>query len=120
MSFVIPEMPLAINIWRAGTLVSAPPDVVSVCNLAYGKRVSILDEGATFGSISYIGAWVLLPKLVDVRDSTMPGGADQVEIPAGSRRYYMVDYVDDLGKGFPNEHRFAFCSKLAPWPSPAP
>jgi hypothetical protein len=30
-----------------------------------------------------------------------------VEVPSGSGRYYVVVAVDDVGRGFLNEHRYA-------------
>jgi hypothetical protein len=50
----------------------------------------------------------------------MPGGPDTVEVPAGSKRYYLIEDVEDLGKGFTNEHRIGLLVPLAPWPSPLP
>jgi len=68
---------------------------------------------------------ILLPPLTDIRDSfsTAAGSSRPiVEVPAGSKRYYGVTFVDDIGKGFPNEHRFACIIKLNAyaWPEPYP
>jgi hypothetical protein len=48
---------------------------------------------------------------------------DLVEVPAGTGRFYRVQWVDDLGKGFDNEHRFALLlqtNTFSPWPIPMP
>lgn len=74
---------------------------------------------------------LLLPAGTDVRDGSTGGEADIIEVPAGSGRWYSVMSVDDMGKGFPNEHRFALLHKIyerlnpilflgANWPTPIP
>jgi hypothetical protein len=57
----------------------------------------------------------------DIRDLNTATGYDIVEVPAGTGRLYLVEQVDDVGKGFLNEHRCATLSKgLFTWPSPIP
>lgn len=63
---------------------------------------------------------LLLPPFTDIQDGFNGVGPDTVEIPAGSGRLYLANMVDDLGKGFPNEHRFAMVSKTGAWPTPVP
>jgi hypothetical protein len=68
---------------------------------------------------------LLLPKGTDVRDELNATGRDGVECPAGSGRFYEVIFVDDIGKGFPNEHRGATMEKTfgpgpTEWPTPIP
>jgi hypothetical protein len=74
---------------------------------------------------------ILLPPLTDIRSKIASGQSDMVEVPAGSGRWYGAAAVDDIGKGFPNEHRAAFLlqasSYLNPtvyaglfWPVPMP
>jgi hypothetical protein len=110
MAFVLPTFNLTCNIWHSQS--SAPndyalPDLSGVlCNLAMGRRV-VLQNGTN--SSGFLHMQLLLPKLTDVR----PGyngalGGDLVEVPAGSERFYEVLDVDDVGKGFSNEHRMAF------------
>jgi len=120
MPFRVPAFPLAINIWRAATGVTNPPDVVTVCNLTVGRRATATTGIPEDLDPDTVCLMAYLPKLSDVRDSYSAGGADIVEIPAGSLRYYTVKQVDDVGKGFVNEFRFAVVVKLAPWPSPIP
>jgi hypothetical protein len=62
---------------------------------------------------------LLLPALVDIRGPQDTIGADQVEVPAGSGRWYSVVGVDDIGKGFANEHRSAaLVAIFGTWPAP--
>jgi len=64
---------------------------------------------------------LLLPPLADVRGPQDSVSADMVEVPAGSGRWYFVVGVDDIGKGFANEHRSAAIFALASsWVAPYP
>jgi len=111
MAFTIPQFPLTVNIWHDGPVFFpvGPPDLIVMGNLAWGRRVAVPSTGGT-GSLGVplFTMTLLVPKLTDIRGrlSTV-AGADVVEVPAGSGRYYEVIYVDDLGKGFANEHRGA-------------
>jgi len=120
MSYTLPAFNLVVNIWHNGTPISNPPDLITVGNLAYGRRVTTQYWDWADSGISSVFAPLLLPPLVDVRDPMTGPGRDTIEVPAGSGRFYEVDYVDDVGKGFPNEHRFALMRKLIPWPVPIP
>jgi hypothetical protein len=64
--------------------------------------------------------YILCPPFSDIRGLLNPGGSDGVEIPPGSGRRYLVDQVDDIGKGFANEHRFALIYPTGVWPNPIP
>lgn len=77
--------------------------------------------------------YLLLPALTDIRDAACASGyTDIVEVPDGSGRWYSVEYVDDVAKGFTNEYRVAVLSKAfddgyvsnhfpgLKWPSPIP
>ena len=108
-----------------------PPALSPDCNLAVGRRVSIPtvegDLTTAYGSMT-----LLLPKGTDIRDASCVASlaGDLVEVPAGSGRFYFVAYVDDVGKGFLNEHRYAYISKACQasdptlfsyiWPAPIP
>jgi hypothetical protein len=76
-------------------------------------------------------AAVLFPHGTDIRDESCTPAADLLEVPTGSGRWYLVAYVDDVGKGFPNEYRMAIVWKVfgddgltffnfPPWPVPIP
>lgn len=115
MAFSLPTFNLTCNIWRFGTGPPAPPAVVSPCNLAWGKRVNVAATGGTtFTGILVAAMSLLLPPLTDVRGNTDALDQDIVECPAGSGRFYIAVLVDDIGKGFPNEHRCA----LLVWQQP--
>jgi hypothetical protein len=76
--------------------------------------------------------YLLLPPHTDIRTAILRGWYDVVECPAGSSRWYITIFVDDVGKGFPNEFRFAELSQIsdslnttptytgATWPVPMP
>lgn len=125
--FSLPTFNLTVNAWRSihNPLVD-PPDTVEDCNLAWGRRASVPASGGTSTvGVVFTAMTLLLPPLSDVRDGLQPGtGADVVEVPAGSGRFYDVLLVDDIGKGFPNEHRCAVVLKSVlpglQWPTPYP
>ena len=66
------------------------------------------------------GMWLLVPTGTDIRDFKTGGSGDTVEVGAGTGRFYVVCWVDDIGGGFANEHRFAELVAVAPWPVPYP
>jgi hypothetical protein len=53
--------------------------------------------------------FILLPKGTNVQDfdSANLNLCDIIECPAGSRRWYFIEWVDDVAKGFPTEYRAA-------------
>jgi hypothetical protein len=111
MAYIVPAMPLGVNVWLPPAVFPPVglPSVVTVGNLSPGRRV------AAAYRTGQDEVFVLLPALTDVRI----GGV--VEVPAGSGRYYKVASVDDLGKGFANEHRYAaIVADYASWPVPYP
>lgn len=113
MAFTIPSMPIECRIWTAydaAVSAYAGPFTKVACNLSPGRRV--------MGQTTFVPAApglyafdmeLLLPALTDIRASYLPGPmpADLVECPKQSQRFYLVWYVDDIAKGFANEHRFA-------------
>jgi hypothetical protein len=129
MPYQLPQFPLTINVWRNATGVINPPDVVTQGNLTPGKRTFESFVVGVFGVIPRPLVYVLFPPLTDVRPTT--GGfaqGDILECPAGSGRYYGVLWVEDVGKGFANEHRMAAVmpgyngvgALTPPWPLPIP
>lgn len=129
--YTLPQFNLLCDIWT-GPWVTKVLRVVDVpCNLAMGKRVT--DNGAEFNWTNPIPgtAKVLLPKGTDVRDCSTSTTSDLLEIPKGTGRWYVVANVDDIGKGFANEHRYCYltkaCFNIDPaafpglfWPTPIP
>lgn len=120
MSFTPPVFNLICNIWRNGNPTSNPPDVVSQCNLALGKRIGQVQSLVMTGMLYPGSMWLLLPAGTDIRDSISVAGGDTVEVGAGTGRFYFVVWVDDAGGGFSNEHRFAEILNLGGWPEPYP
>lgn len=132
MSFTVPQMPLAVDIYT-GPWLTRVLRVSTVGNLAPGRRIVDGPFGWDGGN-AVVPATVslLLPAGTDVRDWSCAGHqTDFVEVPAGSGRWYGVLNVDDFGKGFPNEHRFAMIAKVfsflngtlyagMDWPTPIP
>ena len=119
MAFRIPTFGLNVNLWRAGTGATNPPDLVFTGNLSPGKRSMMVSTlvtgaGAGFAPTSALFDYqlfmeLLCPRVTDIRAGD-PGNAafpDLVECPAGSGRYYLVVWVDDVAKGFSNEYRIA-------------
>lgn len=120
MAFVLPTFNLQCNIYTGAQFADAPRLTVA-CNLAWGKRVNgALAQEFSGHPSSFAVMTLLLPSLTDIRDTFNSSGSDGVECPAGSGRWYFVDQVDDLGKGFPNEHRGAILEKAGSWPTPVP
>lgn len=113
----VPTFNLTCNIWRAANDVQAnAPDVVTVASLVNGRSGGFILPAVFTSTIPQLEAAltrvqqtmsILVPKLTDIRGS-QGGGAqlgDTAELPAGSGRFYLIQWVDDVGKGFANEHR---------------
>jgi hypothetical protein len=87
-----------------------PPRVATQnCALVYGQRVNVASTGGTgIPGVPLLTMCVLFPALTDVRGpQDVSGFPDVIELPAASGRYYWMTFVDDIGKGWPNEHRTA-------------
>lgn len=131
MAFTLPDFNLMCNIHTVAG--GANVFRLSVeCNLALGRRTGIpYGAGEQDGGFTSLTPSLLLPALTDIRDSSCGGEMDIVEVPAGTGRWYLVTGVDDIGKGFANEHRVATLLKTwgfagngsgltLPWPTPIP
>lgn len=121
MPFVVPSFPITCNVWTNGTGPPAAPRVSALaCNLAWNKRVAVPSTGGTgVLGVPLFTMTLLVPKLSDLRGRLSAGGSDVVECPAGSGRIYECVYVDDIGKGFANEHRAALLlATVQPTPLP--
>lgn len=120
MAFVVPQFPLKAKIWTGPGHAGMPRLSDVPCNLAPGRRVLMQWwDWASLGSPS-VNITLLVPALTDIRGWNDPAAPDDVEVPQGSGRFYVVNQVDDFGKGFPNEHRWAILEQLLPWPQPIP
>lgn len=136
--YQLPTFNLVCSIWRYTTWQvgwgtsqgdtdwppALPADLADVeCNLAWGRRVSS-QQGLNNYPSSTLLLSLLLPPLTDIRDSSSYYLGDVVEVPQGSGRVYLVADVDDIGKGFANEHRaasllkFGFCDSCVDSSSP--
>lgn len=109
MSFRLPTFNLPCSIWRHNRdWRTLPPDVETFCNLTPGKRVTIPVAFTTVTALGSVYMMVLLPKGTDIRSNEdSPVQGDLIMVPTGTTRLYRVHFVDDIGKGFDNEHRFA-------------
>jgi hypothetical protein len=127
VSFVVPEMPIFCDIWTGPWATKVLRHAGVACNQAIGKRMSFPDFAVYTNAVNGF-VTLLLPAHTDVRDPASSTGYDVVEVGAGSGRWYMVGYVDDVGRGFSNLHRMAYCIKVCEasgfagvsWPTPLP
>jgi len=116
MTFVLPTFNLSVNIFDGGPpYPPVTPRLTVMGNLAFsrrGARSSNFWDQNEWGLLPYL----LVPALTDIRDTSWVGalsvGFDVVEVPAGTGRWYQVTSVEDIGKGFANEHRCALLTKI--------
>ena len=116
--FKIPTMNRICNVSR-GDGASQTRTHVQLQSLA--GRVLVGNEGS-------IGMYLRVPAHADLQWAISAQGSEIVEVPAGSGRFYIVAFVKDIAKGFPNEHGFAVLqvrptpmpSGATPWPTPYP
>lgn len=145
MPFRVPTFNLTVNIWHNGTGVANDPDVVTAGNLSPGNRSGLTLNSLGGGVLATANLaislaetmFLALPGLTDIRGWGQDGlaGGDNVEIPAGTGRFYAVLGVDDVAKGFANEYRRATLCPITgplvastlntngitgPWPLPLP
>lgn len=127
MPYILPTFNLTCNIWhnhdQSTGAPAGAPDVVSNCNLQYGRKINL--------GYAFEGLYLLLPAGTDVRDWSQDVTSawiyDVVEVPAGSGRWYQGQYWEDVAKGFDNEYRVLVLLKINPlihtdflWPIPGP
>ncbi len=117
MAFRLPTFNLFIHVWRGANPTTNPPDVITVGQLRAGDHINTGQDSTLAGSAFWE---ILFPPLIDIRDLFCPSGPDIAEAPAGSGRFYLVRHVDDIAKGFANEHRQATVTKFGTWPQPIP
>jgi hypothetical protein len=121
MAFTVPTFNLSANVWHAPNTPPSAPDATVACNLAFGRRTSSY-QGLYSSTNEPIMSLLLNPS-EDIRGPQCVAGADVVEVPAGSGRIYQIIGVDDIGKGFANEHRAAllvWTVAFGSWPTPIP
>src|SRR3974390_3553364 len=106
MSYTVPEFNLTVNVWHFPHKPPDPPAIIIKANLAWGRRISLASTAFVAGTTAFMQ--LLVPPGTDLRTPVQNGpGPDLFEAPAGSGRFYESAFVDDIGKGFPNEHRIA-------------
>lgn len=123
----MPTFNIFVNVWRATAPPPGAPASTLTANLMMGlSRTNETLIESLASQLSYM--YVLLPKGVDVRGWWDGSTGDYIEAPAGSSRFYAVNAVDDVSKGFPSEYRVAFCQQVTdplalfgiPFPVPLP
>ncbi len=131
MAFTLPTFNLLCTVFTGAwpTVTARLTDVP--CNLALGRRVQGGAQGAQVEGYFIPVPTLLVPPDTDIRDFSCAVQDSLIEVPQGSGRYYGILVVDDIGKGFDNEHRFVSlykaCESTDPagfpglfWPSPIP
>lgn len=112
MAFTLPEFNLSCDVYT-GPWLTAVLRATVMGNLAFGRRVQQVRVSDGAVTNTYGGqCTLLLPALTDVRDGSCGLNPDFLEIPAGSGRWYVCMLVEDIGKGFANEHRAATVGKI--------
>jgi hypothetical protein len=114
MAFILPTFPLECDVWHAydpAVSFYAAPDVIKVkCNLSPGRRVM-----TGYAHLVPVNDYFVFPMEVlfqpgeDIRSFNNAVIPDLIELPFGTGRFYIISYVDDIAKGFANEHRFCIC-----------
>lgn len=120
MGFTLPTFNLRCNIYTGPWATKALRIPDQQCNLAWGKRGNVLffvNTDLELGAASP-GMIILLPARTDIRCWLWYGTDDLVECPSGSGRWYSVAAIDDIGKGFANEHRAAWLTQISQWLDP--
>lgn len=123
MPFTVPSMPLTCRVFHGkagGPFPLTNPDLTPPCQLRFPGLRSAVSGTAT----KITDMLIIVPKGTDIRGPSFGIQADAIECPAGSGRYYVVQMVDDVAKGFSNEYRFALVTwqnnSANGWPVPLP
>ncbi len=116
MAFSLPVFNLTCDIYTGpwATRVLRVPS--APCNLAWGKRTGpklFFIEGDVAVNGVQTGITLLCPALTDLRSFPTYPQSDMIEVPVGSGRWYTAIFVDDIGKGFANEHRAAELGQIS-------
>lgn len=115
-SYRLPDFNLLCNVYSGfmtGIQYTVPftlPRTANLlCALVFGQRVNVASTGGTSQlGVPVVCMSLLVPAFTDIRGlESQLLKCDAVEVPSGSARWYSVVWVDDIGKGWPNEHRTA-------------
>lgn len=122
LPYYLPNFNLTFGVWHWPNNPSiGGPDDTQPCQLRCYKKDMQTSSNESFFTPRGLLMHLLCPATTDVRwDPTATGKEDVVEVPRSSGRYYIVQYVDDVAKGFPNEYRIAALSQSVAWPWPVP
>lgn len=112
MSFTVPDFPMTCEIFNGPWLTKTLRVTAAPCNLGLGKR-TLFFAGDYIPGGSQVTSQLLLPAGTDVRSQLLVPNYDIVEVPSGSSRWYLVAGVEDIGKGFANEHRVAMITQFS-------
>lgn len=112
MAYTVPTFNLSVDVYT-GPWATRVLRLSVMGNLAFGRRVQQVRVTDYSGTSTYGGQCTLLvPALTDIRDAGCTLQQDLVEVPSGSGRWYTVQLVEDVAKGFPNEYRAATIGKV--------
>jgi hypothetical protein len=127
-TYRVPTFNVTCNVFTGTATVAPPgpgvePRVPALpCQLTYGTRVNVVSTGGTAAAGVLVQTMnLLVAKGSDLRGPQDVGNPDVIEVPAGTGRWYTVCFVDDIGRGFSNEHRTAGIFAIPhSWLSPYP
>lgn len=119
MAHLFPTFAADADVWRFANWAShLAPDFTEPCELV-DRRPTVLAWGTVTATEfqHYVELW--FNRGFDVRGTETGSQGDVVEFPAGSGIQYLVLFVGDHAKGFPNEFRYALARLFAtPYPMP--
>lgn len=113
----IPTFNLVCRVWYGFVPIPpiGAPNLDNVpCQLLAGEFV--------FGVYTPMDMFLKVPAGTNIHYSRTGAfvGADTVECPKGSGHYYRLTYVNDVARGFANQHRFAIMTEAGVPPTPIP
>jgi len=119
-SFNLPQFNLEVGIFTSNSYDDGPNISTVGCLRRYPSQNN-MEQGGSNSQNDY--RWmmeILLPALTDVRPPCLNAGLNTfIECPLGARRFYRVLAVDDIAKGYPNEHRFCLVIPVTVAENPA-
>jgi len=120
--FKVPTFNLEVGIWHSGTILTDPPDIQTVGALVFPTKDMAHAQGmpSPGGGVPSAPMYLLLEAGTNIHHNYSAGQNDFGEVPLGSGRFYVVGFVDDIAKGYANEHRCAVIYQKEPFPRPMP
>jgi hypothetical protein len=118
----LPNLPLLCRVWRGESDINGDPDIDDLkCQLVFLQTEVSTAQFVDLESPVFLHLFVA--KGTDLRTWINWATNDRVEVPKLSGRFYTVEMVDDVAKGFPNEFRCAVLRQnpaRGQWPAPMP